>query len=152
MHRYNDYTRCSTDVIEEIPITYPPRYYQYINGPQHFLVRSKSDGHLAAVFDRTRVRDIIISDPEGWEMACLGTNLEIDKAEAAASGNNQFWLKYLPFLGYFEYLHVRSERGNQVWYQLRGEHEELLFECNAELCINMWSNVRVDQWFVDSRQ
>src|SRR5207253_10365699 len=63
-----------------------------------------------------------------------------------------FWIRYLPFLSLFEYRHHRTTRGSQVWYELRGERGELLFDCDADICIRMWSNVRTDQWFVDNRQ
>ncbi|CAG8657843.1 348_t:CDS:2 [Paraglomus occultum] len=49
IHRYNNYLRVNDDTIGDIPFQYPPRHYQYIDGPNYFLVRSRHDGHLAAV-------------------------------------------------------------------------------------------------------
>ena len=152
IHRNNNYTRCTDEVIEEIPIQYPPKYFQYIDGPQYFLIRRRDDGYLAAAFDHQRVRESITSDPDGWESACLGINLEIDRSMAMASGNNRFWLLYLPFLSYFEYRHQRTYHGTTAWYELRNERGELLFDCDAQQCIDLWSNVRTDQWFYDNQR
>ncbi|CAG8634828.1 7087_t:CDS:2 [Paraglomus occultum] len=126
---------CIDEVIETIPRDYPPKFYQYVDGARHFIIRRRDNGYPVAVFDSKRVRDELCRDPVGWENECIDANLAIDRWMANERGENgNFWLFYLPLLNRWEYGHERVDYGSHATYELRDREVRLWFECDIREC------------------
>src|SRR5581483_8915206 len=77
----NNYDGCPDDTIKNIPRTWPPCLYQYIDGMQYLFIRDLYNGETVAVFGRDRARDIIRRDPWAWEIAGIKANFEYEQWE-----------------------------------------------------------------------